>query len=154
MASAKTKVDAAVLLLDELQLDESDSSSSRYAAIDGIKKELASAIEVMDCRLDMIEKADSSKIGWAAAVHYEKSNGEVKKSDSDSFGLRRRRLFQMQGKRIPSLCPFVRCPLSRRADLHSNSDQQEVIFSDSSALYFVGLRAFGDWLDTHGVDSS
>ena len=81
----KTKVDAAMLLLDEIQLDETDSSSPRYAAVDGVKKELSSALEIMDCRLDLIEKADSSKIGWAAAVHYEKSNGPVKKTESDKL---------------------------------------------------------------------
>ena len=110
MASAKTKVDAAVLLLDELQLDESDSSSSRYAAIDGIKKELASAIEVMDCRLDMIEKADSSKIGWAAAVHYEKSNGEVKKSDSDKLWAEAEKAVSDARKKDSKFVPFRPVP--------------------------------------------
>ena len=74
-----------MLLLDEIQLEESDSTSPRYAALDGVKKELTSAIEIMDCRLDLIEKADSSKIGWAAAVHYEKANGLVKKTESDKL---------------------------------------------------------------------
>ena len=30
----------------------------------------------------MIAKVDSSKVGWSAAVHYEKSNGLLLKSDS------------------------------------------------------------------------
>ena len=40
---------------------------------------------MIDCRLDMIEKADSSKVGWSAAVYYEKSNGSVKKENSDKL---------------------------------------------------------------------
>ncbi len=81
----KAKVDSAMLLLDDLQLDESDSASPRYQAIGEIKKELEGAQELMVCRLDLIEKADTSKVGWSAAPFYEKSNGAVLKTDSDKL---------------------------------------------------------------------
>ena len=76
---------AAALLLDDLQLDEEDSNSARYKAIAGIKEEMESAQNMIDCRLDLIEKADASKVGWSAAPHYEKSNGSIKKDNSDKL---------------------------------------------------------------------
>ena len=82
MAAVKSKIDAGLLLLDDLQLDEDDASTPRYAALSGIKDELMEAKELMDCRLDLIEKVDASSAGWSAAAFYEKTNGLKLKSDS------------------------------------------------------------------------
>ena len=100
-----------MLLLDEIQLEESDSTSPRYAALDGVKKELTSAIEIMDCRLDLIEKADSSKIGWAAAVHYEKANGLVKKTESDKLWTEAEKSVT-EARKKDRLTPFRSGPVS------------------------------------------
>ena len=42
-------------------------------------------MEILDFRLDLIEKVDNSKVGWPAAVGYEKMNGLVRKADSDKL---------------------------------------------------------------------
>ena len=70
------------MLLDDLQLEEEDSSTERYDAIGSIKEELSTARNIIDCRLDLIEKVDGSTVGWAAASFYEKSNGLVLNNDS------------------------------------------------------------------------
>ena len=85
MASVKAKVEAALLLLDDLQLDEEDPSSSRYKAFNSVKDELTEAQELIDCRLDLIEKVDCSTAGWTAAAFYEKSNGLKLKADSSKL---------------------------------------------------------------------
>ena len=85
MASVRTKISAALMQLDDLQLDEPDSSSPRYKAISDIKSDLQSAADIVDGRLDLIEKVDNSKVGWSAAAVYEKTNGPVTKADSDKL---------------------------------------------------------------------
>ena len=70
------------MLLDDLQLDEADSSTERYGQISAVKDEFLGAKEMLDCRLDLIEKVDKSPVGWAAAAFYEKTNGLSLKSDS------------------------------------------------------------------------
>ena len=82
LAAVKAKFEAASLLLDDLQLDEDDPLSTRYQALNGVKEELSEARDLLDCRLDLIEKADASSVGWSAAAFYEKSNGLKLKSDS------------------------------------------------------------------------
>ena len=82
MAAVKGKIDAALMLLDDLQLDESDFSTDRYSAISAVKEELTGAKEMIDCRLDLIEKVDVSSVGWSAAAFYEKTNGLLLKPDS------------------------------------------------------------------------
>ena len=82
MAAIKSRIDAGLLLLDDLQLDEEDSSTDRYAALSGIKEELTAARDITDWRLDLIEKVDSSSVGWSAAAFYEKTNGLKLKADS------------------------------------------------------------------------
>ena len=82
MAAIKARIDAALMSLDDLQLDESDGSTDRYAAISGVKDELTTAREMMECRLDLIEKVDASTVGWSAAAFYEKMNGLELKSES------------------------------------------------------------------------
>lgn len=85
MAAVKAKIEAALLLLDDLQLDEDDASSDRYAALAGVKDEMNEAKVLMECRLDLIEKADGSSTGWSAAAFYEKTNGLKMKSDSSKL---------------------------------------------------------------------
>ena len=85
MAAVKAKIEAGLLLLDDIQLDEEDSSSARYKAIGSVKDELSEAKDLMDCRLDLIEKVDASSAGWSAAAFYEKSNGLKLKSDSSKL---------------------------------------------------------------------
>ena len=77
------KIDAALILLDDMQLDEADASSARYQSISSVKTDLQSALDLVDGRLDLIERVDTSKVGWAAAQVYEKINGPLKKPDSD-----------------------------------------------------------------------
>ena len=66
-------------------MDQEDAQSAQYKAISDVKTELEAAAEMIECRLDMIEKADSSKVGWSAAPYYEKSNGSKKKENSDKL---------------------------------------------------------------------
>ena len=74
MAAVKARIDAGLMLLDDLQLDESDSSTPRYAAISSVKDELTAAKDILDCRLDLIEKVDSSAVGWTAAAFRARQN--------------------------------------------------------------------------------
>ena len=74
-----------MILLDDMQLDEPDAASPRYQSISGVKSDLQSALDLVGGRLDLIEKVDSSKVGWAAAQVYEKTNGPLKKQDSDKI---------------------------------------------------------------------
>ena len=71
-----------MIQLDELQLQEADADSPAYSALSGIKKDLDGALDLINGRFDLIQKADSSKVGWSAAVHYEKSNGPLIKAES------------------------------------------------------------------------
>ena len=82
------------MLLDEVQLEEPDSSSAKYKAIGDVKSELQSASDILDFRLDLVEKADASKIGWSAAVQYEKVNGPVRKADSDKLWVEAEKSFR------------------------------------------------------------
>ena len=47
-----------------------------------MKRELEGALDLLHGRLDLIQKVDVSKVGWSAAVFYEKSNGPVFKAES------------------------------------------------------------------------
>ena len=47
-----------MIQLDDLQLDEPDASSDRYQALSNVKADLRSAVELVDGRLDLIEKVD------------------------------------------------------------------------------------------------
>ena len=58
MAAIKARINAGLLLLDDLQLDESDKTTDRYAALSGVKDELLAAKDMTECRLDLIEKVD------------------------------------------------------------------------------------------------
>ena len=101
MAAIKGRVDAALMLLDDLQLDEDDSSTDRYTAISGVKDELSTAKEMLDCRLDLIEKVDCSTVGWSAAAFYEKTNGLVLKPDSAKLWIEAEKAAQAKKKEKP-----------------------------------------------------
>ena len=120
-----------MLLLDDLQLDETETDSARYKAIAGVKKELEGAQEMIDCRLDMIEKADSSKVGWSAAVYYEKSNGSVKKENSDKLWVEAEKSVQEAKKAEKT--PFR----SRPAQAGKNSFTRKGKFPEKEALLFL-----------------
>ena len=82
LAATKAKIDAAKTILEDLQLEEEEADSPRYAALGSAITDLDAANSLIDGRFDLIQKADSSKVGWSAAVHYEKSNGLLLKADS------------------------------------------------------------------------
>ena len=82
LAATKAKIDAAKAILEDLQLEEEEADSTRYASLGSAIAEMDAAHGLLDGRLDLIQKADASKVGWSAAVHYEKSNGLLLKSDS------------------------------------------------------------------------
>ena len=63
-------------------MNEDDCDSPTYAAINLIKEELDGANELIKGRFDLIHKVDSSKVGWVAVPHYEKTNGYLVNSDS------------------------------------------------------------------------
>ena len=69
-------------MLDEIQLNELDCDSPSYAAINTVKEELDGGNDLIKGRFDLIQKVDSSKIGWSAILHYEKVNGYLVNSDS------------------------------------------------------------------------
>ena len=77
------KIDTAMIQLDDLQLEEPDASSDRYQSLSNVKADLHSAMDLIDGPLDLIEKVDASKVGWAAAAVYDKTNGPLKKAESD-----------------------------------------------------------------------
>ena len=109
MAAVKAKIEASLLLLDDLQLDEEDASSDRYAALAGIKDEMTEAKELMECRLDLIEKADGSSAGWGAAAHYEKTNGLKLKSESSKLWVEAEKAARDNKKKQPTQ-PFRYSP--------------------------------------------
>ena len=43
---------------------------------------LQEAVDIINGRLDLIQKVDNSKAGWSAAAVYEKSNGMLVKEES------------------------------------------------------------------------
>ena len=93
LAATKAKVDGARVLLDNIQLEEEDTETTRYQAISAVKSLLQEAVEIINGRLDLIQKVDQSKAGWSAAAVYEKSNGTLLKDDS-------RKLFEEAEKKV------------------------------------------------------
>ena len=89
------------MMLEDLQLDEDDSSTVRYAAIGNVKEELSTAKDMLDCRLDLIEKVDCSTVGWSAAAFYEKTNGLVLKPDSAKLWIDAEKAAQTKKKEKP-----------------------------------------------------
>ena len=70
-----------------LQLDKSDSDSPRYQALGAVKSVLNEALDLLKWRLDLIGKVDDSKVGWPAALIYERANGMSLKEDSNKLWL-------------------------------------------------------------------
>ena len=68
MANTKGKIDSAKVLLDDLQLEESSTDLPRYVALAAVNQQLDEANDLIKCCLDLIKKADQSKIGWSAAA--------------------------------------------------------------------------------------
>ena len=129
------------MLLDEVQLEEPDSSSAKYKAIGDVKSELQSASDILDFRLDLVEKADASKIGWSAAVQYEKVNGPVRKADSDKLWVEAEKSVELKRKEKPQQ-PFRSGPAAAGKDQYQsrsskgNSDQTS---SRPDTVFFVLL---------------
>ena len=107
MAAIKARIDAGLLLLDDLQLDEDDSSTERYAALSEIKDELTAARDITEWRIDLIEKVDASSVGWTAAAFYEKSNGLKMKADSAKLWAEAEKSArEVKKKAFPEKAPF------------------------------------------------
>ena len=106
MAAIKARIDAGLLLLDDLQLDESDSTTDRYAALSGVKDELLAAKDMTECRLDLIEKVDCSSVGWTAAAFYEKTNGLKLKADSAKLWAEAEKSAHEARKKTTDKAPF------------------------------------------------
>ena len=70
-----------------MQLDECDSDSPRYEALGAVKSVLNKALDLLKWRLDLIGKVDDSKVGWPAALIYERANGMTLKEDSNKLWL-------------------------------------------------------------------
>ena len=70
-----------------MQLEEADSDSPQYQALDAVKSVLNEALDLVKWRLDLISKVDDSKVGWPAALIYERANGMVLKADSSKLWL-------------------------------------------------------------------
>ena len=68
LANTKGKIDSAKVLVDDLQLEEASTDSPRYMALAAVNTQLEEANDLIKCRLDLIKKADHSKIGWSAAA--------------------------------------------------------------------------------------
>ena len=111
MSAVKAKLEAGLLLLNDLQLDEEDSSTVRYGALAGIKDELNEARDLIDCRLDLIEKVDVSPAGWSAAAFYEKTNGLKLKDDSPKLWAEAEKSAR-DTKKKPDKLPFRSGPTS------------------------------------------
>ena len=136
IAAIKAKIGAAILQLDELQLEEPDSASNRYKALADVKSDLEAAKDLVDGRLDLIEKVDSSKVGWLAAATYEKSNGPVKKADSAKLWAEAEKsVSQSEFKRREAPRPFRNEPAQAGKDFNSRSRGVYLIF----ALLFLAL---------------
>ena len=152
MAGIRAKIGAALLQLDEMQLEEPDSASNRYKALADIKADLDAAKSLVDGRLDLIERVDSSKVGWLAATAYEKANGPLKKADSDkawaeaekavSSSSEFRRKSEMQR-------PFRDGPATQAGEDSFRSRSPRGMFTQLpfvfSLVYFVLLSAYPGW---------
>ena len=116
-------------MLDDLQLDEENPDSARYKAISGIKEELKGATDIIDCRLDLIEKADASKVGWSAAPHYEKSKGSVKKDTSDKLWVEAEKAAQ-EARKTDKQTPFRArpAPAGKYSTTRKGSPTGEALF--------------------------
>ena len=107
MAAIKARIDAGLLLLDDMQLGEEDSSTERYAALSEVKDELTAARDITEWRLDLIEKVDASAVGWSAAAFYEKSNGLRMKADSAKLWAEAEKSAREVKKKVfPEKAPF------------------------------------------------
>ena len=82
MAAIKSKLDSALLLLDEIQLNELGCDLPSYVSINAVKEELEGGKDLVNGRFNLISKVDASKVGWPAVPHYEKINGYLVNSDS------------------------------------------------------------------------
>jgi hypothetical protein len=82
-ASIKSFLDTSSTQIDDLQLKEEDTDSETYATLDLIKQNLSDAVEIIEKRLDLITKADGSKVGWSAAILYDKKV-KTPKSNADA----------------------------------------------------------------------
>ena len=71
----KSQIDNALLMLDDFQLNSTECDSPAYGAISSIKELLEKGGDLIKGRFDLIQKVDSSKVGWSAAPFYEKING-------------------------------------------------------------------------------
>ena len=129
MASVRSKVSAAMMQLDDLQLDEPDSSSPHYKAISDVKSDLQAAADIIDGRLDLIEKVDNSKVGWSAAAIYEKTNGPVTKADSDKIWAEAEKSVG-ENRKKEKLLPF------RAEPVHPGKDQHFYRSSRGSCCFF------------------
>ena len=69
-------------MLDDFQLNATECDSDEYNAISGIKELLVKGNDLINGRFDLIQKVDTSKVGWPAAPIYEKLNGYLVNSDS------------------------------------------------------------------------
>ena len=70
-----------------MQLEEADSDSPQYQALGAVKSVLNEALNLVKWRLDLISKVNDSKVGWPAALIYERANGMVLKADSNKLWL-------------------------------------------------------------------
>ena len=121
------------MLLDDLQLEEADSATERYNALSSIKEELTGAGDIIDCRLDLIEKVNGSSVGWPAAAFYEKTNGLVLTAESGKHWANAEKSAR-EAKKKPDKMPF-------RSGPGSSGKYSDSQFSRQRGWLF-SLRAF------------
>ena len=137
MAAIKSRIDAGLLLLDDIQLDEEDSSTDRYAALSEVKEELMAAKEMTECRLDLIEKVDASAVGWSAAAFYEKTNGLKMKADSEKLWAEAEKSArEAKKKSFPEKTPFRYGPV-QSGRYQGSARGQHLFFSLPFFVCFV-----------------
>ena len=124
-------------MLDDLQLEEHDPTTSRYCAIKNVKEELQESVDIMDCRLDMIEKADNSKVGWSAAFEYERTNGMTKTTNSDKLWFEAEKAVLDNRKKTERTQPFREPPAEagRYRDQYNRSSDKGNVRSTTSLLF-------------------
>ena len=120
-----------------------------------MKEELSEAQELINCRLDLIEKVDCSDAGWTAAAFYQKSNGLKLKADSSKLWLEAEKAAR-EVKKKPEPKPFRYAPTSVGKFQRSQQGQIRVFSLHSFAFvtdpFVLCLSyAFPDWY--HGLVS-
>ena len=153
-----------MILLDDMQLDEPDSSSSRYQSISGVKADLQSALDLVGGRLGPLTwSKELIRARWVGPLHrcLRRSTGPWRNQTATKPGPKPKKLSTRRDARNDP-CPFVMSPVRRAKNLTITNPEVGFqfcllfLFSSflrwssfspvhSASFIFVLLRAHTDW---------